>query len=1073
MCCPRESNYPQRFPAVGRIAVIKRILLLVMVSLFTTVTLGAGADGPDLELICPCNISASSSSSLTMRAGVLNRGNESRGALKLSAFAHTATHYDNSDDRKFLGDYQLDALAAESSLAITERQVALNQPTEGSYYVTLLLAEDNLILDLARTQSKVTFGNVASSAFADIFFVVDPSISISGTTLSLSMPAISNSGETDQAVEIFVVATQAVDPFDGPSSLIGSYAEVGSIAAGGASAAGMADYSIAGLPAGFDFYHVYVTDGEFTILVHTLQAPGVRFNQQRFTVDTTDFLKDVDGDGVADDNELLVGTNPLSSTSTPEKTTIDILAVYASEVTAHYGGDPSARLDHLIAVSNGALTDSDVDIEFRLAGSEEFAMDTSQSIDEWLDAALDSEGVFADLQEKRESAVADLVAMFRLYDGGDTCGLGQLGGVAEQGLLSGRAHLSATFIETEDCGDLSMVHELGHNLGLGHSAIQSSAGTFVWSRGHGVSGNFATLMAYASDFDVATELALFSNPEVSLCNNTACGVSPGSANAADAATSLNAVRFQVARFSQSTTADSDGDGVVDASDAFPENAAETIDTDGDGLGDNTDYDDDNDLMPDSYETAQGHDSLVNDADADDNEDGVTNLEAYQAVPRATQYLQTKSTSNNITRLHVLNTADASQSFTGTLYNGYGEMLGEPDRSLGDTVNSMGRLILASSDLETIFGVETWAGPAMLEVTGSENFAVMAKLVSPSGLVSNTNCVREGRVLNIEGFDASANTYVRFINTGHDVIDSIRGTMYSANGEVIGAADTELVTSLMPKGQVWVNKSEFASLVGAEWEGEALLEVQDTDGLKLLNLNFVVANTFFNFSCFESAKSGRVYLQTTSTSNNISLTHIVNTGTIGQAFTGTVFSGSGEVLGSGALHEGEIASRGRLILSSAAIEEALGIAAWQGPVILEVQGNDDFELMTKLESPSSLISNTNCVRTSQVHNIEGEDSPDFTYVRFINTGSTRLTDIKATLYDTEGIVIGTQSQTVVDALESKEQIWRNRNDLADIFGAWNGEAMLTVEEGEDLKLLNLNFVNSESFFNFSCYEATQQ
>ena len=202
MCCPRESNYPQRFPAVGRIAVIKRILLLVMVSLFTTVTLGAGADGPDLELICPCNISASSSSSLTMRAGVLNRGNESRGALKLSAFAHTATHYDNSDDRKFLGDYQLDALAAESSLAITERQVALNQPTEGSYYVTLLLAEDNLILDLARTQSKVTFGNVASSAFADIFFVVDPSISISGTTLSLSMPAISNSGETDQAVEM-------------------------------------------------------------------------------------------------------------------------------------------------------------------------------------------------------------------------------------------------------------------------------------------------------------------------------------------------------------------------------------------------------------------------------------------------------------------------------------------------------------------------------------------------------------------------------------------------------------------------------------------------------------------------------------------------------------------------------------------------------------------------------------------------------------------------------------------------------------------------------------------------------
>ena len=49
---------------------------------------------------------------------------------------------------------------------------------------------------------------------------------------------------------------------------------------------------------------------------------------------------------------------------------------------------------------------------------------------------------------------------------------------------------------------------------------------------------------------------------------------------------------------------------------------------------------------------------------------------------------------------------------------------------------------------------------------------------------------------------------------------------------------------------------------------------------------------------------------------------------------------------------------------------------------------------------------------------------------------------------------------------------NRNDLTDIFGAWNGEAVLTVDGGDDLRLLNLNFINSETFFNFSCYEETQ-
>lgn len=46
--------------------------------------------------------------------------------------------------------------------------------------------------------------------------------------------------------------------------------------------------------------------------------------------------------------------------------------------------------------------------------------------------------------------------------------------------------------------------------------------------------------------------------------------------------------------SMASTVDTDGDGVIDANDAFPTDPTETIDTDGDGLGNNTDTDDDND-----------------------------------------------------------------------------------------------------------------------------------------------------------------------------------------------------------------------------------------------------------------------------------------------------------------------------------------------------------------------------------------------------------------------------------------------------------------------------------------------
>jgi len=77
--------------------------------------------------------------------------------------------------------------------------------------------------------------------------------------------------------------------------------------------------------------------------------------------------------------------------------------------------------------------------------------------------------------------------------------------------------------------------------------------------------------------------------------------------------------------------DSDGDGVPDDEDAFPNDPNEWVDTDGDGIGNNADTDDDGDTMPDDYEIANGLDPLdAADADADADGDGFTNLEEFQA-----------------------------------------------------------------------------------------------------------------------------------------------------------------------------------------------------------------------------------------------------------------------------------------------------------------------------------------------------------------------------------------------------------------------------------------------------------
>ena len=77
--------------------------------------------------------------------------------------------------------------------------------------------------------------------------------------------------------------------------------------------------------------------------------------------------------------------------------------------------------------------------------------------------------------------------------------------------------------------------------------------------------------------------------------------------------------------------DTDGDGVVDAEDAFPTNADETLDFDGDGIGNNADPDDDNDGMSDHFEQLYGLNTLnPADADTDLDGDGKSNLEEFNA-----------------------------------------------------------------------------------------------------------------------------------------------------------------------------------------------------------------------------------------------------------------------------------------------------------------------------------------------------------------------------------------------------------------------------------------------------------
>lgn len=266
-----------------------------------------------------------------------------------------------------------------------------------------------------------------------------------------------------------------------------------------------------------------------------------------------DVRRDSDADGISDFNERLMGTDPQDAASVDYSiTTIDVMTLYTPGAESAYRFGVETRINQLIGVANQIYRDSGVAISLRPVHHERVNYNDVDDMDTALDHLLESSHpAFTGVAGLRQRYGADLVMLFRpMEPTADRCGLAPIAGFRSNGYLDPEVESAFAFSHIAiDCPiDMVVAHELGHNMGLSHSHLEDGyGGTFNFSTGFGVDGQFTTVMAYPGAFNTVTRVARFSDP-LAVCLGFPCGEEADSATGADAVQSLNLVRHQVANY---------------------------------------------------------------------------------------------------------------------------------------------------------------------------------------------------------------------------------------------------------------------------------------------------------------------------------------------------------------------------------------------------------------------------------------------------------------------------------------------------------------------------------------------